>query len=137
MCMIDDDAKAQLWTESKQKARKLHKCGECGRGISPGETYWKVFGVHDGDAFSGKWCGHCNVAKEWLWENCSGSILTLVIEDIEHHVEDYRGDAACVPRLHRIVLGAKRHWLVKRGPRAGQLMPLPKPPANLEPNHVH
>lgn len=137
MCMIDDGEKAELWSERWRTARKPNRCDECRRPIAAGERYVYLFGKQEGDVFTGRWCAHCDVAKEWLWENCSGSMLTMVIEDIQHHVEDYRGHAACVPRLHRIVLGASRHWIVKRGPRAGQLMPLPKPPANLEPKHAH
>ncbi len=137
MCMIDDGDRAQLWSESTRRARKEHKCCECGRTIHIGEKYCVVFGKQDGDTFFDKWCGHCDVAKDWLWTNCSGSILTCVIEDIRSHVEDYRGQAACVPRLQRIVVGAGRFWKIGRGARKGQLMALPKLPANLEPKHVN
>lgn len=137
MCMIDDIDRAELWQESTAKARKQHVCGECGRFIKPGETYHKVWGVGDGDAFSGKWCEHCNVAKDWLWENCSGSILGQVIEDCREHVHEYKRHADCIPALARICAGASRHWTVKYGPHKGQLMPVPALPAKLEPNHVH
>lgn len=136
MCMIDGGERAELWQESKQRARKMHKCCECGRDIHPGETYWKVFGIQDGDAFSDKWCAHCNVAKEWLWKNCGGSMLTMVIEDCQEHVHDYR-DADFAPALARVCVGARRHWTVRRGARAGQLMPVPMLPGPIQIRESH
>lgn len=123
MCMIDGGDRAEVWVESTQKARKEHRCGECGRTISPGEVYHKVFGVQDGDPFSGKWCSHCNVAKDWLWENCGGSILGMIEEDIREHVEEYsRMDIA------RLAVGMGRDWQRFHG----GLMPLPKLPRPLK-----
>lgn len=133
MCMIDDCCRAELWSESRAKARKEHRCGECGRTIKRGETYCKVFGVQDGDPFAGKWCAHCNVAKNWLWTNCGGSLLGAVIEDCESHVQEYGRLADCIPALARICVGARRKWTVRRGPSIGQLMPIPEQPAKLEP----
>lgn len=133
--MADDADLASVWNETTQKARKPHKCGECGREIEPGELYVRVWAIGSEGPFQGKWCAHCDVGKDWLWENCSGSLLGGVIEDLEEHVRDYRGRAVCVPRLHRICIGAARSWRVERGPRAGQLMPIPVLPAKLEPQH--
>lgn len=138
MCMIEGcDERASVWRESTQKACKQHVCGECHRHIEPGEVYHRVWAVSSDGPFDGKWCAHCDVAKEWLWKNCGGSLLCGVMEDISDHVQEYRGEAVCVARLKRIEIGARRKWRVERGMRKGQLMPIPQLPAALEPKHVH
>ena len=137
MCMADDADLAYVWNESQQRARKPHTCGECGRTIAVGERYWRVWAVNSDGPFQGKWCDHCNVAKEWLWQNCHGSILGGVYEDIREHVQDYGRRAACIPRLARLVVGMDHDWRIQRGPRAGQLMPVPVAPCKLEPRHAH
>jgi hypothetical protein len=120
MCMIDGGDLAECWAESVVHARKHHKCCECNRTIQPGELYHKVFGKQDGDIFHDKWCAHCDVAKTWLWNNCGGSMLTMVEEDIHEHVSEYRRID-----LARLDVGMRRGW--KRIRRTG-LMPIPKLP---------
>ena len=119
MCMIDGGERAEVWCESTSKARKPHNCGECGRTIQQGEVYHKVWGKQDGEAFTGKWCAHCNVAKDWLWENCGGSLLTMIEEDIDEHVREYKR-----MDLARLAVGIHRNWQRFRG----GLMPIPKLP---------
>jgi hypothetical protein len=75
--------------ETRQRARKPYKCCECGRSIAIGEHYWKLFAVGSDGPFTGKWCEHCNVAKDWLWKECGGSLLSGVGEDIHEHLEYY------------------------------------------------
>jgi len=133
MCMADDADLAHVWQERSQKARKPHKCGECGRTIEIGEKYCSVWAVGSDGPFQGKWCAHCDVAKDWLWSNCSGSLLGGVIEDCREHVSEYAGQAACIPALARIVIGAGRGWRIQRGPRTGQLMSVPTEPGPLQP----
>ena len=140
MCMIEDcDERYHLYNPpAPRKARKAHKCEECNRSIDAGETYYYGTGMYDGDFSTHKICRHCWVACEWLNANCSGFLHNTVYEDIEQHVEEYGyTKAKAVPGLARIVIGMRRDWIVKRGPRAGQLMPLPKLPAPLEPTGHH
>jgi hypothetical protein len=122
--MIEGGERAELWTESTMTARKPHKCCECHRTIKPGETYHRVFGKQDGDRFFDKWCTHCDVAKQWLWTNCGGSMLTMIEEDIHEHVNEYRR-----MDLARLDVGMRRGW--KRVRREG-LMPIPKLPRPIE-----
>jgi hypothetical protein len=124
MCMIDGGDRAELWTESTAKARKPHQCCECGRTIQPGEIYHKVFGVQDRDPFSGKWCAHCDVAKNWLWKNCGGSLLSGVEEDIHEHVHEYRR-----MDLARLDVGMRRLWKRFKG---DGLLPIPRLPAPIK-----
>ena len=123
MCMIDGGERAELWCESTARARKAQKCCECGRAINAGEIYHRVFGKQEGDTFNHKWCAHCDIAKQWLWENCGGHLCETIQEDIEQHVEEY-------PRfdLARLVVAMRRDWRKFRG----GLMPIPKLPRPLK-----
>ena len=42
------------------KARKIHRCGECGGMIQVGEVYNKYHGVEGGEGFTHKVCVDCN-----------------------------------------------------------------------------
>jgi hypothetical protein len=118
------DERAHVWHESQQRAKKPHKCGECGRAIAVGELYWRVWAVSSDGPFKGKWCEHCNIAKRWLWVNCGGSLLAGVAEDIHEHVEEYRR-----PDLARLDVGMRRRW---RAFRREGLLPVPRMPKPLE-----
>lgn len=138
MCMIDGaDGYNTFSNEKKHVARKEHKCGECQRKIAAGETYWRLSALYEGDFSETKMCAHCRVAADWLVENCGGFLTQGVYEDVYEHVHEYRGQAKCIPRLARIAIGMRRDWQVLRGPRKGQLMPLPMLPAKLEPALQH
>jgi len=134
MCMIEGcDDRASVWQETRQRAKKEYKCCECDRAIAIGEHYWRLFAVGSDGPFTGKWCEHCNVAKEWLWKECGGSLLSGVGEDIHEHLEEYRGQP--LRRLKILDIGMDRQWRIERGPRAGQLMPLPKMPPLFDAHH--
>ena len=123
MCMVEGcDEMASVWQESTRKARKPHKCIECGREIAVGERYVYLWAKGADGPFTGKWCLQCDVAKEWLWKNCSGSILSAVREDIGQHVEEYqRMDLA------RLYVGMRRRWRRFHKPGLLPPMPLPRP----------
>lgn len=138
MCMIDGaDGYNEFSSTSTHRARKQHKCDECHRVISSGETYVYHTWKGDGEFGTAKTCQHCKIACDWLSENCGGYLVFGIYEDIQEHVSEYRGQAACVSRLKRIEVGMSRKWTIRRGPRKGQLMPLPQLPAKLEPKHAH
>lgn len=40
-------------------ARKRYRCGDCGRAIEPGETYYRLAGVWEGDFWADEECRHC------------------------------------------------------------------------------
>ena len=123
MCMIEGcDERAHVWHESRQRAKKEHKCGECRRAIAVGEHYWRVWAISVDGPFNGKWCEHCNVAKEWLWVNCGGSLLSGVEEDIAQHVEEYRR-----MDLARLDVGMRRRWRAFKRPGLLPVPPLPRP----------
>jgi hypothetical protein len=133
MCMVDgaDDNYTVYNTPRLVCSRKDHKCDECYRVIAKGEQYYRGSGLYDG-----RWdvltiCVHCNVAGEWLAKNCGGFLHHGIREDIEEHTSEYNHTDAFAG-LARLTVGMRRKWLVKRGTRSGQLMPLPKLPAPIK-----
>ena len=58
--MKDSDAiMPSCMTEAFPKARKQHKCCECGRFIQPGETYQRLSGIWDHEPARFKTCAEC------------------------------------------------------------------------------
>lgn len=49
-----------------RKARKEHRCDECGRIIERGDTYENVHGKWDGRLDTFKTCSRCLALKEWV-----------------------------------------------------------------------
>lgn len=135
MCMIDGaDGCNTFSSDHFPKARKLHKCEECGRAIHIGERYHYHAWLYDGDFGTSKMCAHCEVAGQWLQDNCGGYLVGSVWEDVEEHVSEFRYQKpACLARLMRLQIGRRRKWLIKRGPNAGRLMSVPQKPSPLEP----
>ena len=133
MCMIDGaDSSYRVWNRKVVKARKAHKCDECGRDIQPGSFYEFVTGLGD----EGHWdtwhtCDHCRVACEWLAENCGGFLHSAVREDIEEHVDEYYEHSRMARGLQRIAVGMRRGWKIGYGPAKGRPMPLPKLPMSI------
>lgn len=121
MCMADSGEAPSHYVFGFRKARKAHRCEECGREIQPGETYRHHFGVMYGnETYSGKTCAHCVVLMEWLQKNCHGFLHSAVLEDAEEHVGEYhRMDLA------RLVVAARHQW---KSVRRGTPLPVPALP---------
>ena len=123
MCMIETaDGVSQVLQESKRKARKEHKCSECGRKIRIGERYLYETTLFDGEIEYHKTCAHCQVCRAWLTSNCGGWLYGGIEEDIMEHAHDYRRKD-----LIRLRWGMGRFWTR----RDGELMALPAMPADL------
>jgi hypothetical protein len=138
MCMVDGaDGYNEFQTTTIRRAKQPHKCGECFREIKPGERYTYHAWKFDGDFSWSKSCSHCMVAEDWLVENCRGFLIGGVQEDIQEHVQEYRGRSKAVKRLARLKIGMERRWAIRRGPRKGELMPIPQLPIKLEPDLHH
>jgi hypothetical protein len=119
--LMDDDY--ELLDQSIRVAVKAHKCSECGRIIERGESYENSRGLMDGRWYEHHTCAHCQAARGWLSDVCGGWLFEGVLEDLEHHWDDdvtyrYMG-------LGRLLIGMRRGWRIERGPRAGQLQPVP------------
>lgn len=65
-CGCDSDGYAEIFRQSYPKARKEHKCADCGKMIQPGEEYEYTFQVFEGDASSCKSCLACAGIREAL-----------------------------------------------------------------------
>lgn len=108
MCMIDDaDGYPEFSNETKRKARKKHRCGECGRFIEPGEFYFNNACLFDGSFSVDKMCSHCRAGASLLQEHCGGFLFGGVHDDLEEHIHEllpWSGKAA------RFVIGMRRKW---------------------------
>ena len=124
MCRVEGAEIPQVYHEETRKARKEHRCAECGRTIAVTETYRSHFYVQDGIANMSKTCAHCCVAADWLVTNCGGYIFEEVIEEIKEHADEY--PMLAMPLL-RLVVGARRKWIT----RDDRPMPLPPAPPDI------
>ena len=120
MCMIDDsDGQVTMLRDGKYvTAKKQHKCAECHRFIEQGERYHVETYKFDGAVTTHKTCAHCMVARDWLQDECGGSLYGAIEEDIREHCFSrvYRMD------LYRVAVGMSWCW---RTP-SGRLLPVPK-----------
>lgn len=129
MCMADSGEGPDFFSDSEQKARKQLKCLECRRVIEIGETYRRYFGIHEGEAFTGKICQHCEVPAQWLSINCGGYMFEAILEDFREHASEYRR-----MDIARIAVMARNKW---RSPRRGVLLPVPTLPRPLAQQDLH
>ncbi len=58
MCFTDFDGPS-VFRASRHRARKPHKCTECGRTIEPGERYQIAWGVWNGQPETFRTCREC------------------------------------------------------------------------------
>jgi hypothetical protein len=120
--MADGGDRPDVWVELKRKARKPHKCSECGRAIETGETYRFSKHLYDGVWWDNKQCSHCIVLADWLAVECGGYLCEGVLEDFLEHAREYRRFD-----LWRAYWGAPWQWR-----RDGHLLPIPKMPLTSE-----
>ena len=108
MCMYDGYGDSPTVSSHRQhRARKAHKCVECGRDIVVGEMYHYDFQIYEGWPFTSHTCKHCRVAQSWLIRECGGYMIKGTWEDIAEHIREY--PSLRFP-LGRLVLGARRKW---------------------------
>ena len=72
------------------RARKEHRCGECGRTIMPLERYENINGVWEGDFSTYKTCLDClSIRNEFF---CEGYYYEMVLENLREHIFESRGE---------------------------------------------
>jgi len=120
MCMVDDGDGFTICNETLPKARKVCRCGECGRDIAVGEHYHRIEGLTRGYGWNTfRLCLHCNAAAQWLVKVCDGYPLGAVLDDLWEHAREYN-DAW----LTRQVANMRAKWRDE----SGRMMPLPELP---------
>lgn len=78
-CSCYDGESAECYSERLVRARKLHKCCECGDEIAPGETYQRITGMREGDWFTFTTCVPCTRVRASL---CSCGVFGDLYRDI-------------------------------------------------------
>lgn len=66
MCEIwsDDYDMCAVWSETRRRARKRHRCDSCAGAIMVGEQYLRHFSVHDGNVTDEKSCSACTAVRD-------------------------------------------------------------------------
>ena len=107
MCAIDNVEHCDWFgTRIIKNARKEHRCAECGRAITPGESYAYSTFAADGQLLDNKACEHCHAAREWLNKHCGGWVTEALDEDLaEHFFNGYTADG-----LGRLIVSIRHQW---------------------------
>lgn len=122
MCMIDDsDGVCIVLHADTRRARKPHKCYECGRDIAAGEKYLNEATLYEGSKETIKTCLHCKVVRDWLFNECGGWLYGGVKEDIREHVAEYDYGKGVL----MLSVGMSRRW-IKRSGEMWRVPSLPK-----------
>lgn len=92
MCFVYDDY-CDVYVSKVRKARKKHRCDGCARGIEPGEKYTHATGIFDGDPFTSRVCGACELDRYKIYlhelsEGCRWQDSWIAPDDLH----DYRAD---------------------------------------------
>ena len=101
-CSIDtdfDDYGSVTLRQVVCKARKQHRCGECGRVINKGESYEAYNGVCEGDFFWAKTCSDCLSLRNSFFKG--GFMFGGVRDEIHNYISDVSGDVeeSCIVNL--------------------------------------
>jgi hypothetical protein len=83
----DVEGVCDFYAASVVKARKPHRCCECGRSITPGTNYKYVSGKYEGEFFTCKTCLPCDEILRVF--SCGGSVMHECLwEDMRDYVFD-------------------------------------------------
>jgi hypothetical protein len=87
-CSVDTPS---IYEEVKRRARKQHKCSECGWTIEPASQYVKISGLWDGEWTHSKQCLSCNeIGDRFVQEtDCCYAIGQLYSELQDSEILDY------------------------------------------------
>lgn len=81
----DDAENTEAYVSYTRKARKSHRCYECGRPIAKGERYEEVTGVWDGTPNRFRTCADCLSVRDALF--CRSWCHGGVWEDLYAHID--------------------------------------------------
>ena len=90
---------AEMYSEAVVKARKPHRCCECGKAIHPRSEYQRASGKWDGDFATYRTCLDCMHIRDAF--RCGGGFLFGQLWDSLH---EYRNDVntGCVAKLKTV-----------------------------------
>lgn len=113
-CFCDYDPPS-VYSRSTPKAKKAHRCEECGSPILPGDTYEYVWGIWEGYPGSFKTCSHCVGMRTWVKNNipcfcwAHGNLIEDCRNAIEYAYEQARDEVRGVAfGFGRLLVKAKR-----------------------------
>ena len=102
------------------RARKEHRCEECGRKIEIGEIYVRYAGTWEGDFFTNVACQQCAALRKiagdldsYYWEVYYGGLAEWVWNRSWTDVKWV--DEAQLIHLLRLIAGFKADWKTKAG----------------------
>lgn len=106
MCSIDDAEPWTVYSQTERRARKDHRCCDCGRIIAKGERHTYATGLMEDSWYEYRACAHCMAAAGWLMRMCNGWMWEHVGEELgDHWREGYRNVA-----LGRLIILHRRDW---------------------------
>ena len=85
--MCDCGDMPETYRLSRPRAKREHKCCECGGTIRAGETYRSFWGVWDGEAKTYKTCADCEDLHAWCEDD--GGELCTTFGNLHTDVLDY------------------------------------------------
>lgn len=109
-----DYERPEFYHSETRRARKQHRCTECGRAIQPGEKYEHVRAKWEGDIRTHNTCAHCLALREWVQAHvpcfcwAHGNIEEDAIETALQYAHEAPG----------LLFGAyRRQVMIRRQPR--------------------
>ena len=113
-CSCDFDGSWTPLSHTTPKARKRHKCFECGMHIQPGETYERYCGISEGEFFEAKTCPTCLAIVDWIKGHipCFCRMYGGLWETMDDYVMDARLAAPgfAFGLMRRIVLHRRKRF---------------------------
>jgi len=84
-----DEYGPDVFSQKTVKARKEHKCCECGDVIKPGDVYDYIFGVWEGDASTFKTCEKCADLRDSMYAMGFCMMFGSLQEDYKEYLDAY------------------------------------------------
>jgi len=119
-CECDYDEPCRFVEAKIRTCRKHRKCTECRRFITPGERYTAIAGKWGSEFSSYSVCAHCDAATRYIL--AVSACWCYVLGGRWDDVDDFEGEPFAVRRL---AVAARHGWRRRRGPRRGELYPVP------------
>lgn len=105
VCVVMDyDGSNEFYAEAMRRARKAHKCCECGDPIAAGDLYHYASGNSDGDFFTAKTCASCEEIRKAFC--CDGWEFTTLWEAISDQLFPYWDPMKAIDCLAKLTTDA-------------------------------